>query len=126
MRIPIVIFVGLSAWLAGVLATEPLGQAFTYQGRLTNNGQPYNGSANLRFRMYDQAPGGTLVGTSQTLSGVPVTNGLFAVVLNTNGQFGPNPFNGEKRWLRIDVNGNTLPDNQELTPAPYAVYATSA
>jgi len=56
----------------------PLGTAFTYQGRLTQSGQPFNGNANLVFRLFDVPTGGTPLGT-QTLPATPVTGGLFTV-----------------------------------------------
>ena len=39
-------------------AQTPLGAAFTYQGRLNQSGQPYNGVANLIFKLYDASVGG--------------------------------------------------------------------
>ena len=71
------------AWVATILAAlsfdaslgqTPLGTGFTYQGQLKQNGQPYNGSANLIFKLFDAATGGNLLGT-QTLNGVNVSAG---------------------------------------------------
>jgi hypothetical protein len=64
----------------------PLGTGFTYQGQLKQNGQPYNGSANLVFRLYDAVSGGNLLGT-QTLNSVGVTAGLFTANLNGSNEF---------------------------------------
>src|SRR5207237_3240358 len=79
-------------------AQTPLDASFTYQGRLDQYGQPLSGSADLQFALYDGLTGGSPLG-SQSLPGVSITNGLFAVVLNAGNQFGPTPFNGQKRWL---------------------------
>src|SRR5205823_4106952 len=45
--------------------------------------------------------------------------------LNSAGEFGASAFNGSRRWLEINVNGTTLAPRQELTLAPYALYALS-
>ena len=41
-------------------AQTPLSPAFTYQGRLKSAGQPFNGSANLVFKLYDASSAGNL------------------------------------------------------------------
>jgi hypothetical protein len=108
-----------------------LGTAFTYQGRLTDAEGPVEGTCDLTFRLYDAAgsgsppTGGTLLGTvnktSQTIS-----DGYFTVQLD----FGGGTFTGDARWLQIAVDCGdgavTLAPRQELTPAPYALYAPSA
>jgi hypothetical protein len=111
------------AALVSLAASQtPLGTAFTYQGQLTQAGQPYNGTANLVFDLYDAASGGNLLGT-QTLNSVPVNGGLFTILLNGAGEFGASAFNGDKRWLDITVNGTLLTPRQELTAVPYATLA---
>jgi hypothetical protein len=112
----------VASWIAptGTLAAAPLSTTFTYQGRLKSAGQPFNGSANLVFKLYDASSTGNLLGT-QTLNGVVVTGGLFTVQLNAAGEFGANALNGERRWLEIAVNGTPLTPRQELTAAPYAL-----
>ncbi len=117
-----------AALLTVLLATAaspgqtPLGSAFTYQGRLNQAGQPFNGPADLLFELYDADVGGNLLG-SQALDDVVVSDGLFTVALNAGGQFGASAFNGEQRWLRISVNGTPLSPRQELTAAPYALFS---
>ncbi len=99
------------------------GTAFTYQGRLRNNGLPVNGSANLVVGLYDAATGGNLLG-AQTLTGVSVANGLFTVLLNANNELGAGAFSGAPRWLDITVNGTELTPRQPLTSTPYAQTTT--
>src|SRR5262245_52360707 len=74
-----------------------LGTAFTYQGRLTDNGAPANGNYDLRFRLFNAPSAGVLVGSPQTNSPVAVSNGLFTVSLD----FGAGIFNGSAYWLEI-------------------------
>lgn len=118
--------VGLLAGLMAAVApvpsapASPLGGGFTYQGQLRQNGAPLNGTVDVTFALYDAEQNGTLLGT-QTFNGLQITDGLFTVLLNDAGQFGPNALNGDARWLQIIVNGHALNPRQPLTAAPYAL-----
>ena len=108
--------------LAVAHGQSPVGSGFTYQGQLKQNGQPFNGPANLIFRLFDAATGGSLLGT-QTLNGVNVSGGLLIVPLNAGGEFGANAFNGDSRWLEVTANGTLLTPRQVLTATPYAAFS---
>ena len=102
---------------------------FTYQGRLTDNSQPANGSYDLRFALCDAAAAGGTIGTPVTNAPVVVTNGLFTVTLD----FGSSAFTNAGRWLEIGVrtNGSTgahsiLSPRQAITSSPYAIYTMTA
>jgi len=109
-------------------AQSPLGTAFTYQGQLKNAGDPVNDTCNFQFSLWDDVSGGAQIGTTQTKSGVAVTDGLFTVQLD----FGAAAFQGDARWLAIAVrcSGNSaytaLTPRQPPTAAPYAGYALKA
>jgi hypothetical protein len=116
-------------------ATEPLGAGFTYQGRLNDGGTPANGNYDMIFNLYDAPTNGNVLGSFSIFGAVPVTNGLFTLELNTYGEFGPNAFNGQARWLQIGVRTNNnnagnpwvnLSPRQPLDPAPHALYALNA
>lgn len=104
------------------------GTAFTYQGRLNQDGAPANGLFDLRFALYDSTnlPGGLLAGPVTNAS-VAVSNGLFTTALN----FG-NVFTGASNWLDIAVSASgsnsftALLPRQPLTPSPYAIFAGAA
>ena len=55
--------------------------AFTYQGRLTDGGQPANGTYDLALSLYTTNLTGTALGTV-TNAATTVTNGLFTVAPN--------------------------------------------
>ena len=101
--------------------SSPTGTAFTYQGSLSEGGGPANGSYNFRFDLWDDSSKTTLFGTYPASGTIPtdVVEGAFNIKLD----FGADAFTGEARWLEITVNGNALAPLQELTPAPYALYA---
>jgi hypothetical protein len=94
-------------------ATVPLGAGFTYQGRLNDNGAPANGNYDMIFNLYDAPTNGSVLGSFSIFGAVPVTNGLFNVELNAYGEFGPNAFNGQSRWLQIGVRTN---NNNAMNP----------
>jgi YVTN family beta-propeller protein len=93
--------------------------AFTYQGYLTDAGQPLHGTVDLDFRLFNVAAGGTQIGPALTFNGLEVIQGYFVVDLD----FGPGAFDGESRWLQLRVNGVTLSPRQPVYAAPYALYS---
>jgi photosystem II stability/assembly factor-like uncharacterized protein len=104
------------------------GTAFTYQGRLNDDGTPANGNYDFQFTIYNAVTNGNPVSSMLTNSATAVSNGLFAVTLD----FGPGIFTGPTRYLDIGVrtNGSTsaftvLAPRQLLTPAPYSIFANS-
>src|SRR5436309_691921 len=107
------------------LSTFAQGTAFTYQGRLNIGGAPVNGTYDLVFSVWASANGANDVFGFYTNSATPVSNGLFTVSMD----FGAFIFNGDDRWLRIDVRTNgpglytPLSPRQKLTPTPYAITA---
>jgi hypothetical protein len=116
-------------------ATQPLGPAFTYQGRLNDGGAPANGNYDMIFNLYDAPTNGNVIGSFSIFGAVPVSNGLFTVELNAYDEFGTNAFNGQARWLQIGVRTNNnnamnpwiyLDPRQPLDCAPQAMFAQNA
>lgn len=107
---------------------DPLGTAFSYQGKLAEGGAPANGHYDFHLTLHDAASGGAQIGAALTTNSVSVNDGLFAITLD----FGAGAFNGAARWLDIAVRTNgagvftPLTPRQPLTPTPYALYAPSA
>ncbi len=104
------------------------GTAFTYQGRLSNGGNPASGNYDLKFSLFSISTGGSAAAGPETNSPVVVSNGLFTTMLD----FGSSVFNGSTYWLEIGVRTNgggsfvTLSPRQQLTPAPNAIFAENA
>lgn len=103
--------------------------AFTYQGRLTQSGNPANGSYEMRFTLYDQAVNGLQIGTPKVFPNIAVTNGVFAVLIFV----GDWTFDQNDRFMEIAVRpqGNTNPFTalaplQQITNAPKAIFSESA
>src|SRR6185369_6219425 len=114
-------------WFLGASAqAQPT--AFTYQGRLNDNGAPAAGIYDLRFTIHDAVTLGNPIGTALTNSSVAVSNGLFTAQLD----FGAAAFNGPARWLEIGVRTNgaaayvVLSPRSPITATPYAIQAINA
>src|SRR5437016_1642623 len=76
--------------------------AFSYQGRMAENGVPANGLYDLGFTLYDSPRNGRIVAGPVISPTVPVSNGLFTVVID----FGATPFAAANRWLEIAARTN--------------------
>ena len=109
------------------VAAQGQSTAFTYQGKLSNGGQPASGNYDLCFQLLDA--GTNVVAGPVTNSPVWVTNGLFTVTLD----FGSSVFDGSQRWLELGVRGygqavayTVLTPFQPLTATPYAIRALTS
>ncbi len=102
--------------------------AFTYQGRLNNNGSPANGSYDLTFTLFNANSNGVAVAQTVTNQATAVANGLFTAIID----FGGGVFTGSNYWLEIGARPNgmggftTLAPRQPILPAPYAIYSPNA
>lgn len=113
--------------IAGSAFGQPVGSAFTYQGELVEHGVPADGSRDFEFRLFDSETGGSQIGTTQTLTGVAVSEGVFSVSLD----FGYAPFatSDQSRWLEIGVRADSgqpwtvLEPRQVIHAAPFALHS---
>jgi hypothetical protein len=108
--------------------------AITYQGELSQLGQPAAGSFDLRFKLFDAVLGGTQVGSSVCVDNVTVADGRFTAAVDFGQQFAATA----PRFLEIDVRPGeagtcavttgytTLTSRQPLTTAPRAAAANVA
>ena len=116
------------ALLAVAVRAHAQGTGFTYQGRLNSGTNPATGTYDLTFSLYDVSSGGSPVAGPVNTGGGGVTNGLFTVLVD----FGAGVFTGGSNWLSIGVRTNgggtftTLTPREQVTPAPYAIFAESA
>jgi len=114
--------------LATYVSAEAQGSAFTYQGKLTDGGNPANAQYDFIFRLFDSS--GTQIGRDLEKADIQVTGGVFTVSLN----FGGSPFaNGGADTLEIATRPGastglytTLTPRQPLTSSPYALKSVGA
>ena len=95
--------------------------AFTYQGRLAENGQPANGDYDFEFSMFGSPTLDDQYGPTLNINSVSVTDEVFTVQLD----FG-SLFDGNDRYLQIRVRAagggayTLLTPRQYITSTPYA------
>ncbi len=121
---------GVTITFTQVSSADPLGTAFSYQGRLSDAGDPADDFYDFEFKLYDdpEVVSGQQIGEDLIIEDLEVIEGHFDVELD----FGPGAFNGDARWLEIgvqpgdqnDPNGyTTLNPRQRIMPTPYALIA---
>lgn len=115
-HLPLTLCLLLTVLASTAYAQDP---TVTYQGQLRQSGEPFTGTANLEFRLFDALSGGSQVGSSQTRLNWPVEDGLFQVELN----FGLAAFTEQVRYLEVRVNGAPLSPRQAIRPSPMALFA---
>src|SRR5687767_14700270 len=98
----------VSVGTAGAQTGGPPSQAllstgFTYQGRLKNATGPVTNTCAFQFGLWAAAAGGAQLGVTQTVNNVSVTEGTFTALLNGSGEFGVGAFDGNARYLAVEV-----------------------
>lgn len=131
LNLIIVVVLAVVVCLAGVGQGDPLGSAFTYQGRLNDAGDPAEGLYDFEFSLYDDpnVAIGSQIGSTLTVDDIDVVDGYFTVQLDFTDE--SNIFNGDARWLEVAVRAGAagpglyaaLVPRQEVTPTPYALNA---
>jgi len=121
-----ILVVGLMVSLAVVSEAAPMGTAWTYQGRLMDANEPGDGLYDFQFKLFNDPCTGTQQGSTIEVNDLDVIDGYFT----TEVDFGSSVFNGNARWLEIDVRPGdsidisdyaTLTPRQEVSPTPYAL-----
>lgn len=124
----VILVLGLGWHFTAVSPAADMGTTIMYQGKLEDSAGPAEGNYDFIFTLYDSASGGSVIGSVVDPNQVQVSQGYFSVPLN----FGSDPsiFNGEARWLKIEVRETDSGDpyeelspRQQLCPAPYALFA---
>jgi hypothetical protein len=117
------------AW-AGPAAPSATPGVMSYQGYLTDkDGTPVNnGRTNMTFRLYDQRSGGTkLWDEAHTgANAVPVTNGLFNVLLGSLEPIESTVWASPDLYLEVQVGNETMTPREQVGRVPYAMAASHA
>jgi hypothetical protein len=116
------IVLGVIAAPAAVVAQEPVGTVFTYQGQLSMNGDPLTGTADFLFTLWNTDQGGDAVAGPVPVDGVEVENGLILMPVDLDVA----PWTSDTAtWLEIQVRSPsgagdfvTLQPRQRVTPVP--------
>ncbi len=110
---------------AALLQTAPAAagvpQLISFQGRVTDaQGDPApDGNYDITVTIFDAAVSGAEQ-WSETHVGVPVTGGIFNVVLGSSVPLTDSVFSGAERFLEISVNGEPISPRTQITSVGYA------
>lgn len=128
LAIAVVLIVTQQAWasplgerLAAVTATSKT--TVNYQGFLTDSsGSPVEGTMDFVFRLYNVESGGSALWT-ETEAGVPVSEGLFSVLLGSVQPLAQSLFEQNATlWLGIAVGADQeMTPREQLSSAPFAL-----
>lgn len=114
--------------LAAHADAAPITQTITYQGELSENGAPKNGTIDVMVKIFDAAQSGSQFELA-TFQDVPVARGLFTLPITLDNLIF---FEGGNWWIEVSVrNGpesgaapyTTLLPRQLISAAPYAINA---
>ncbi|MDH3628426.1 MAG: hypothetical protein OEV00_14670 [Acidobacteriota bacterium] len=110
--------------LVSGIAMAQVPSLVNYQGRLTDNSpqqNPLTATLAMEFAIWDDPVGGVEL-WSEVWASVDVNNGIFSVLLGSNGTpLTPSVFvSGGSRYLEITVGGETLAPRQQMGSAAYA------
>jgi len=127
------IVLALAGLALGVSAPAAPAASFTYQGELSENGQPAVGEYDLRFDIYTDAQGDIML-VRTYVDDQALTDGRFSALVEAGGVL-----QVPDRWIAVAVRPGSVPNSdrseqsytalsprQLLTPAPYAVTALDA
>ncbi len=103
--------------------TYSVPQLIPYKGTLEKDGQPYNGTVDMTFSIYDADDSDSPVWSES--QSVTVYNGNFSVMLGSTSSDSSNALkavidNADHLYIEVAVNGNVLSNRQEIVPVPYA------
>lgn len=123
----VLVLIALFAFGLCDVRAQSVGSAFTYQGELTDNGTPADGSYDFEFALYTTPSGGTAIDAIDA-SDIAVVAGL----VNASIDFTDVPFNGQALFVEVRVRAGgssaeytVLSPRQSLSAVPYALYALS-
>lgn len=113
-------FLALALVSVNAHAQTSLSPRFTYQGQLSQNGLPVNGSRQLAFVFFSEPSGGAQIGSGIGAAAWPIVDGLFTFQLQFP-QIGGVP----QPWLEVRVDGSPVLPRQRVPVAPIAQFALS-
>jgi hypothetical protein len=116
-----------SLLFANAALADPVGSGFTYQGQLTDAGEPADGAYDFQFALFTSASGGSAVDTV-SVDDLAVSGGL----INASVDFTDAAYDGQALWVEVRVRPGAasgsytvLTPRQSLAATPYAMYALS-
>lgn len=133
----LIAIIALAGYVTSPATVQSVPSTINYQGRLTDNSPqqaPLTATVDMSFELWDcascnsPAPDRLWIEPASGTVPVPVTGGIFSVLLGGNGV--PLPASlfsgGSQRWLQLVVNGEALAPRQLIGATGYAQQAENA
>lgn len=123
--------VGFRAWAMPAAPHQGPG-VISYQGNLTEpSGRPVDGNVDMTFSLFDVSTGGTALTALWTevhagANAVPVSNGLFNVLLGSLTPIPSTVWDNASLFLEVTVGGEVLAPREAVGSVPHALYAVHA
>lgn len=119
----------LVLWLGvSPLCAQSVPRTLSYQGRLLENTPeqgPASGAVDIVFTIWSgpENDGSAVELWSEAWTGVALSNGIFSVLLGSNGSpLDPADFQGDSSlYLQLEIDGEVLLPRQQLGSAPFAM-----
>jgi len=125
-RLPVLLLLATASLLLSMPAIAQT--AFSYQGRLVEQGAPADGDFDFEFDLYTDVSSGILIASGATADDVAVRDGYFVAQIDFGGVF-----DGTAAWLEVKVRPGdstgaytTLTPRQAITLAPLALVSEQA
>src|SRR3990172_5065278 len=111
---------------ASAMAQVDVPRVLGYQGRLIRGAEAETGQISVIFRIYDKDVGGALKWEEKQT--VLLSNGFYAVFLGSQKPFPPDLFDGNSRWLELEIEGDSMPltPRQQVGSVAYSMTAGTA
>src|SRR3989449_3898460 len=98
----------------------------SYQGFLADGANnPRQGAFKMKFSIYADSTGGSALWT-ETYAAIPVSSGVFGVMLGTVTPLPASAFTGARLWLQTAVSDTILAPRRPLVTVPYSFRAQLA
>ena len=78
----LLVFLGVLVGGGAFIQADPMGSAFSYQGRLSDGGDPAEGIYDFEFSLFDSVEAGNQIGVVRQIDDVKVTRGHFTTELD--------------------------------------------
>jgi hypothetical protein len=115
------LYLALLSCFCAAVAFADVPHLINFQGTLSDTtGTPITGTRSMLFQLFSDSTGGYYPLWVETHASVEIQDGLFRVVLGNVTPLPYSAFDGQERWLQIEVDGETLLPRTKIASVPYA------
>jgi hypothetical protein len=108
----------LAAMTFGATAAAQVPTTIAFSGRLVDAEGPVEGNVSISFRLFDQQSNGSE--TWAETHSITAVDGVVLARLGSQSSGLEDQFDGDERWLEVEVNGEVLGPRTTISTVPYA------